>query len=259
MRIFLLVIVAASLLFGSCRTQNRIIYNYLEDSNDTTVLKDVLIKEPVIQKNDLLHIMVYSESTDPTIDPLFNLPMTQNAGGGGSNQTQLTGFLVDANGYIKYPRIGDIKAEGLTKSELAVIIQDKLKEQLQNPTVLIRFMNFRVTVLGEVGNAGVLNIQTEKLTLLEALGMAGDITEFGKKTAVRVIRESNGKREIGVIDMTSQTMFESPYYMLQQNDVVLVEQTKYKVQQTEQDRVVRQIGLVTGIITAGAFLLNIFK
>ena len=259
MRIFLPLLVALSIVLGSCGTQNRIIYNYLEDANDTTVKKDVVIQEPIIQKNDLLHIMVYSESTDPTIDPLFNLPMTQNAGGGSGNQTQLTGFLVDANGFIKFPRVGDIKAEGLTKTELANIIQDRLKAQLQNPTVMIRFMNFRVTVLGEVGSPGVLSIQTEKLSLLEALGMAGDITEFGKKTAVRVIRESNGKREVGVIDMTSQQMFESPYYHLKQNDVVLVEQTKYKVQQTEQDRVVRQIGLVTGIITAAAFLLNIFK
>jgi len=130
---------------------------------------------------------------------------------------------------------------------------------LTDPSVIIRFLNFRIMVIGEVGAPGVLNIPTERLTLLDALGMAGDITEFGKKKEVKVLREYNGVRKMGIVDVTTEKMFESPYYQLQQNDVVLVEQTRYKVRQTEQQRITQQIGFATGIITTAALLITLFK
>ncbi|MBD0367737.1 MAG: SLBB domain-containing protein [Flavisolibacter sp.] len=145
------------------------------------------------------------------------------------------------------------------KSELEDIIKEKLKGQLNQPSVLVRFQNFRITVLGEVRGPGVLNIPTERLTILEAVGMAGGITEYGKIKEVKILRENNGVRQLGTLDLTSQNIFQSPYYQLQQNDVILVDQNRYKLRQTEQTRISQQIGFALSIITSIALLYNIFR
>lgn len=183
----------SSLFLLSCSTQKKSYYNYLENINDTVWKESVVIKEPIIQKNDLMSIQVYSASLDPQADALYNLP-AQNISG---QQSQQQGLLVDVNGNIEYPRIGTLYVEGLTKSELSDLIKSKLQGHLINPSVIIRFLNFRITIMREVGSPGTLTIPTERLTILEALGMAGDITEFGKKKNIRVLRENNGNREIG--------------------------------------------------------------
>jgi polysaccharide biosynthesis/export protein len=243
-----------ALLMTSCRTQ-RAVYNYLEDVTDTSFKKNVFIAEPVIQKNDLLSIQVYSASLTPEIDQLYNMRMQQ----GGSQNQQLMGYLVDVNGEIEMPRIGKIKAEGLTKSNLEAAVKEKLSGELTNPSVQVRFLNFRITVLGEVGSPGVLNIPTERLTILEAVGMAGGVTEFGKIKEVKVLRENDGVRRMGTLDLTSQNIFTSEYYQLQQNDVVLIDQNRYKLRQTEQTRISQQIGFALSIITSIALLYNIFQ
>jgi polysaccharide export outer membrane protein len=149
--------------------------------------------------------------------------------------------------------------EGITKDSLAAEIKTRLKSQLADPTVVIRFTNFRIIVMGEVGSPGVKSVGVENLTILEALAMAGDITLYGKKKEVKVIRENKGQRQLGIIDVTSTKVFESPYYQLQQNDIILVEQTKYKVTATEQGRISQQIGFALSIITSIALLYNIFR
>jgi polysaccharide export outer membrane protein len=194
---------------------------------------------------------VYSTAvgTTPEADAPYNL----------TDQGGSSGFLVDLNGNIEYPQIGLIHVEGLTKEEVANIIKKKFETQLNNPSVVVRFVNYRITVLGEVGGPSTFTIPTERITILEALGLAGDITEFGRKDNVKVIRENNGLREIGTIDLTSKDMFLSPYYRLKQNDVVLVEQTRRKIQQQEQQMLVQQIGIASSIITAIALVLNLIK
>jgi polysaccharide biosynthesis/export protein len=254
MRLFSWAIAIIVLVFSSCHPQ-RAVYNYLEDFTDTTSKKSFYIAEPVIQKNDQLSIQISSEALDEKIDPLFN----QQISGGGSIQQQMYGYLVDQKGNVELPRIGVIHAEGLTKEQLANEIKNKLKGLLTNPTVIIRFTNFRIIVIGEVGSPGVQTVGVENLTLLEALAMAGDITEFGKKKEVKILRENNGQRQLGIVDVTSSKMFESPYYQLQQNDVVMVEQTRYKVRQTEQRRITEQVGFTLSIITTLAFLLTVLK
>jgi polysaccharide export outer membrane protein len=248
-----------SIVFSACTTQ-RAIYNYLEDVNDTSFRRSVYIAEPVIQKSDLISIQVYSAATDPTIDALYNLPIQGQAMGGGTQgMGQMGGYLVDVNGNVELPRIGVIKAEGLKKGELESIIKSRLEELLTRPTVIVRFMNYRITVIGEVGSPGVLNIPTERLSVLEAIGMAGGVTEFGKIKEVKILRENNGIREVGVLDLTSREIFSSPYYQLQQNDVVLVDQTRFKMRQTEQQRVTQQIGFATGIISTIALVLALLN
>jgi polysaccharide biosynthesis/export protein len=252
---FLLYILIGTFLFISCRPQ-RAVFNYLEDVKDTSFRRSVYIAETIIQKNDLLSINITSASLDPKIDVLYNQQIMQGVGGmqGGG---QIGGYLVDVNGDIELPRIGKIHAEGLKKGELETIIKAKLEGQLNQPSVMVRFMNFRITVLGEVGSPGVLNIPTERLSILEAVGMAGGVTEFGQIKNVKILRENNGIRELGVLDLTSQEIFQSPYYQLQQNDVVLVDQTRYKLRQTEQQRVTQQIGFVTGIISTVAIIVTL--
>ncbi len=147
----------------------------------------------------------------------------------------------------------------MTKQELADFIKEKFSRELSNPIVIIRFLNYKITVLGEVGSPTVINVPGEKITILEAIGLAGGITDYGIKEKVRILREIEGKRELGYIDVTAKEMFDSPYYNLMQNDVIMVDPTKRKERLTDQNYVVQRIGFALSLITAAAFIYNIFK
>jgi polysaccharide export outer membrane protein len=244
----------------SCGTQQKI-PNYLQHVNDSTGKGEVKIPELKIQKNDLLSIQVYSISTKPEIsDAPYNLPST---GGQQSGATSGTGgFLVDVNGDIEYPQLGLLHAEGLTKLQLADTIKRKINEKdsvLTNPSVIIRFMNLKVTVIGEVNKQGPISVPGERVTIIEAIGLAGGTTDFGLKNTVKVMRETDGKREVGIVDLSSKDLFESPYYNLLQNDVVVVDPTKRKAKKAEQDIIMRQVSFGLSLITAVALLYNIFN
>jgi polysaccharide export outer membrane protein len=254
MRLLPFIWLISAIFFISCRSQKQIPYNYIENVTDTSG-KDVLKNfEPIIQKNDLLSIQVYSNSTKPEVsDILYNPPSLSNPANG-----SMSGYLVDLEGNIRFPRIGVIHAEGLTKKQLTELISSKITD-LESPTVIIRFLNYRITVLGEVGHQGTFAVPYEKVTIFEALGLAGDIPVTGKKENVKIIREINGNREIGTVDLTSKNVFESPYYYLQQNDVVLVEVKKSKVKQVDQALVTQRITFALSLVTSIALLYNIFK
>ncbi len=254
MRIITIALLGA-LFFSSCSTQKRAVFNYLEDITDTTFKANVFITEPIIQKNDMLSIQITSASLDPQVDALYNMIMQQGGGGG----QQMMGYLVDLKGDIELPRIGVIHAEGLTKHILSDLIKAKLATLLTQPSVVIRFLNYRITVLGEVGSPGILTIPTERLTILEAIGMAGGVTEFGRIKNVKVLRENDGVRTMGTLDLTSKNIFESNYYQLQQNDIILVDQNQYKLLQTQQGRLTQQISFALTLITTTALLFNIFR
>ena len=256
MRNLFLLVAFCGALFTSCKTEQRVIQNYVEDLQDTTMRISRYITEPIIQKNDVLSIQIYSASLDPAVDQIYNLQIGNAAAA--QQNVNVFGYLVDQNGKIEMPRIGALQAEGLTKTQLADQIKQKLQTELKDPTVIIRFSNFRIIIMGEVGAPGVKTIPVENLTILEALAMAGDITQFGRKKAVKVLRENNGQRRLGIIDVTSSKMFESPYYQLQQNDVVLVEATRYKARTVEQQRVSQQIGFALTIVTTFGLLYNLF-
>jgi polysaccharide export outer membrane protein len=209
-----------------------------------------------IQKNDQLLIRVYSNSTQREISDIpYNQPVESNTAAQGAS----IGFLVDVNGNIEYPRIGVIHVEGMTKEELTDLIKEKFSQELNDPIVVIRFLNYKITVIGEVGSPSVINVPGEKITILEAVGMAGGITDFGIKERVRVLREVEGKRELGEIDLTSKSMFDSPYYNLAQNDIILVDPTKRKESLADQTLVLQRISFALSLITAAAFIYNIFK
>ncbi len=225
---------------------------------DTSGKGEVKIPALRIQKNDLLSIQVYSHSTKPEADAPYNQPAgTGNSGTGGISP----GYLVDLNGNIEHHRLGVFHAEGLTKQELAAEIKKRLTEPVElltSPTVIIRFLNFKVMVLGEVARPGTIPVSGERITILEAIGLSGDITQYGRKNTVKVTREIDGKRETGRIDLSTDSLFQSPYYNLMQNDVVMVEPAKIKAKSAEQAIVAQKVSFALTIATVAASIASIF-
>jgi polysaccharide export outer membrane protein len=242
----------------SCRTQKNISNNYLQDTRDTTIKDSAKFALATIQKGDLLSIKIFSEANgiNPALDAPYNLAEV----GAGATGTSSGGFLVDQSGNIEYPQLGVLHVEGLTREQVAALIKSKLSgTQLTNPSVVVRFLNYRITVLGEVNSPGTFTLPAERVTILEALGLAGDVTRYGKRTTVKVIRENEDEREIGTIDLTSTNMFSSPYFRLRQNDIVLVEETGKKAKQEQQQTVAQQIGIATSVIATLALIITIIK
>ena len=253
----ILLLFSLPFYFFSCNTQKRLPY-YLENVTDSSAKGTVTIPELRIQKNDQLSIQIFSLSTKPEMsDAIYNQPVAA----AGAQAATGAGYFVDLNGNIEHHRLGVIHAEGLTKKELAAEVKKRLIEPvelLKDPTVIIRFLNFTITVLGQVGKEGPLNVPGERLTILEAVGLAGGISDYGKKNSVRILREVDGKREMGLIDLSSKDIFESPYYHLVQNDMLIVEPTRQKLQDADQARIASKISFAFTLVTVAATIANIF-
>jgi polysaccharide biosynthesis/export protein len=260
MRVLSLCLFTIAFFALSCTIQKPVTNNYLQNVKDTSGKSTTSIQIPVVQKGDLLSIKVFSRANglNPQADAPYNLQEASTGmatGGGGA-----PGFMVDQNGNIEYPQLGTVHVEGLTREQVAELIKSKLEGQLTQPSVIVRFQNFKISVLGEVNHPGSFSLPTERVTIFEALGLSGDITDFGTKNNVKVIREgSNGEIEKGIIDLTSDSLFASPYYRLQQNDVVLVESNGKRLKQQQRSETAQQIGIATSIITAIALILNFIK
>ena len=209
----------------SCRSTKNM--NYFPDIQDVTIKSKVPNTEPLIQVNDLLSILVSSSS--PEASAAFNAPneSTNISNAAAASASTLTvGYLVNQNGDIQFPVLGTIHVQGMNKFQLSTLIVQKLldKKLLIDPIVTIRYFNFRVSVLGEVSRPGVFTTPTEKLSIMEALSFAGDITVFGKKNNVLLIRENDqGEKMVKHLDLTKQDILSSPYYYLKSNDVLIVE------------------------------------
>ena len=214
--IFRLLLVAgfAPVLFSCVNSRKVVLFNEL---NQESIQSKVENLEPVIQKNDLLNITVSSLSADASL---------------------LFGYLVDQDGYIEFPVLGKLKAAGLSKKQLKDNITKGLTDGklLINPSVDIRYLNYKVTVIGEVAKPAVISVPNEKITLLEAIGLAGDLTLFARRDNVLIIRESDGQKSFKRIDLNSNEIFTSPYYYLKSNDIVYVEPTKQKMEQVSSSR-----------------------
>jgi polysaccharide export outer membrane protein len=253
MRNAFVVAALLSVLLFSCKPQEKL-PNYLEVKTDTLGKnKTVQIPELLIQKNDLLSIQITSQATKPEVDMVFNQ--------GGIGQPQ-PGYLVDIYGNIEHHWLGTIHAEGLTKLQLAEEIKKRVTqpvELLVKPSVTIRFLNFKVSVLGEVNRQGSIPVQGERITILEAISLAGDITQYGKKHTVQVIREVNGIREQGTIDLSSDKLFESPYYNLLQNDVVIVHPGRIKSKTAEQAMIAQKTSIALSVAAVAASLISVFR
>lgn len=225
------LVVCMAVFLSACTSTKKIIY-----LQDVVPLKQQEIEqkyEVIIHSDDLLAIMV--NSRDPELALPFNMPMiTYQLGSASTGQQRVLGYLVDTNGNIDFPILGQIHAEGLTRMQLTELIKNRLIEGdlIKDPIVTVQFLNFKISVMGEVSRPGSFTISGDRITLLEALSMAGDLTIYGRRDRVGVIREDNGKRTILFHDLRSADIFNSPCYYLQQNDIVYVEPNKAKAGQS---------------------------
>ena len=163
---------------------------------------------------------------------------------------------VDDDGYILYPQLGPIKAVNLTRNQLRDLLINKLKVYLVDPVVLVEFVNFKVTVMGEVGREGTIQVPTAKINILEAIAQAGDITTYGRRESVTIIREKNGIREFGYVNLLSHNFFTSPYYRLQQNDIIYVRsENKPSIQAQNLTRKISVGTTILGVISTLSFLI----
>lgn len=216
--LFLLLLLVA---LQSCVSKKEIVY--LRDYQNQTVTKNLQNYEPVIQRDDVLFIQIVT--TDPATAATFNLGMggeqmsVMNLAQGAEPFT----YMVAADGTIDMPTLGKVKVEGLTKTQCRNVLEEKLTPFLKNPIINIRTINFRVSVLGEVNRPGIVTKNSDRMTILEALAGAGDLTIYGKRTNILLVREINGVQTTFTIDLTNSNFMQSPFYYLQNNDVLYVE------------------------------------
>ncbi len=246
------------LFFTSCGASKNLVYfsNLQETENYTSPIKNAV--DPIIQPDDLLSITL--SSLNPESNVLFNNGVLQTPGGtgsAGSGEKLNEGYLVDKQGTINYPVLGNLKLAGLSKTEATRLLTTKIGQYVKNPIINIRFLNFKITVVGEVNSPATINVPTERINIVEALGLAGDITVYGKKKNVLIIRERNGVRNTVRIDLTDKESLNSPYYYLQQNDIVYVEPEKARgLQASSTNFYLPIIATVASIISVLFFVFN---
>lgn len=227
-----LICFSTLLLVSSCVGRKNLAYLENVSSSKRSVLENVAaFTEPIIQADDILAVSI--NTIDPSSAAVVNQAGTNisvsSSAGAGIGREQVSGYLVDKNGEIELSLIGKIKVAGLTTSEAKELIRNQASRDLKNPNVTVRFANFKVSVLGEVNRPTAYSVPNEKVSILDVLSLAGDLTIFGRRDNIMVIREVNGKKEFGRLNLNSTEIFNSPYYYLKQNDVVYVEPNKAKV------------------------------
>lgn len=212
-------------LFTSCASKKDVVY--LQDVDNNQVISESISYEPIIKSDDLLSVIVAASQPDLTIP--FNLPQIQGNYQNNDTQAGIKTYLVDVEGNIDFPVIGKIKLAGLTRTQAKTALEERIKEYIINPSVNLRILNFKISVIGEVNKPNTYTLASERITIIEAISMAGDMTIYGKRNNVLVIREKDGKKSFNRVDLTNKEFISSPFYYLNQNDVVLVEPNKTKI------------------------------
>ncbi|NCD67809.1 polysaccharide biosynthesis/export family protein [Mucilaginibacter agri] len=248
-----IIIVLSQFVLGltSCFNEKKITY-FQRGVNQKDTVEIAKKYIPKIQSGDILSI--YVNSLSPEASSFFN-PYTANVTttataldvNGGLTQAAAPGFLVDAGGKITLPLIGTLDVNNLTITEATDRIKQQLEIYLKEPTVIVRFLNYKISILGEVAKPGIYVVPNEKITLPEAITIAGDLTGFAKRNEIEIIRDVDGKKEFGEVDLTNRSVFSSPYYYLHSNDVVYVKASKAKVAQS--DVALRVIPLAVSILS----------
>lgn len=243
-------------MLSSCVDVKKTIY--FANQRDTTLASKNEAPLTYIQANDLLSIAV--SSLNPAATAIFNSPnnsYVSSSSASGIN-LQSPGYLVNTDGNIQFPVIGNLKVSGLTTTQLKDLITKNLLDRklLVDPVVVVRQLNFKVSVLGEVAHPTVLNVPSEKISLLEALGLAGDITVYGRKDNVLIIREEQGKKTFKRLNLNTNQLFNSNYYYLKSNDIVYVEANKAKISSSGRTVVILPI-ILSGLSFLAIILTNI--
>lgn len=230
------IIICLALLFCSCNAQQRVLYlQDIESGSEITLPDNYQIR---LKPLDQLTVIVNSK--DPKLAQPFNSASSYNSlstTGGVTNATEnsLQVFTVDNRGYITLPIIGQVKCAGLTRQELETEIEKRISESnyIAEPQVNVRFADLAITIIGEVNKPGRYDIKRDNISIFEALALAGDMTIYGNREDVAVIRQIDGKSVVTKLDIRSKEVFESPCYYLEQNDIVIVSPNKYKAATAE--------------------------
>jgi polysaccharide export outer membrane protein len=234
--LFLFVSVLA---ISSCSSRKNLTYfNQLNEKSISLVNQNF---DPIIQTGDILHVGI--SSADPLSSAQFNSSNVQ-----GQQLQSIAGLLIGNEGTIEIQKIGNVVAKGKTKAQLAQEIKQKLLPYLKEPIVNIRFMNYRVTVLGEVNRPATVNIPGERISILEVLGLCGDLTPFGNRKNVLLIHDNNGVKEFHRLNLNDNSIFNSPHFYLQNNDVLYVEPNNTKAYTTSQTAVILPIVMSTATL-----------
>lgn len=231
---FILLLLTVSLF--SCASSKDILL--FQDIDQLANYGEVRRNNPTIQRDDMLIITV--SAADMNAVRPYNLMIesrpSRSISSNLSTNSQQQAYLVDNDGYINFPIFGKLNVAGKSRSELTDFLTDKIAKDVINPIINIQIINYKVTILGEVNQPGSYTIEGERVTLPEALGMAGDMTIYGKRKDVIILREVEGKREHKIVDLTSVASLDSDYYYLKQNDVVYVPPNGPQIQSSKFNR-----------------------
>ena len=251
-----------SLGLTSCSTpKNSVYFRDMPDTLKYKTIPSAVFVEPIIQPDDILNISIQ------TIDPLASSSVNQgNAVGSIASSTNsaaaaavaapgISGFLVDKEGFIELPVIGKIKIAGLTTDKARDLIRQKADAEFNKPAVQVRFANYKITVIGEVARPATYTVPNEKVSVLDALGLAGDLTIYGKRENVLLIREQENKKELIRLNLNSSDLLSSPYFYLKQNDVLYIEPNKAKVAANNASRT-QTIAIVGSIASVLIILIS---
>lgn len=209
-------------MLGSCASADQ--FRLLKDApNSEEKTADF---QAVLQPDDLLMIVISTDN--PIISQPYNLTSATSSNGSNGGSSVLS-YQIDQDGYIQIPNLGRIQAAGKTRNELISFIEQLLSDKISNPVITVRILNFKISVQGEVLSPGTFPINTERITLLEALSMAGGPTLYGRRDNILIIREENGVKSFNKVDITKGDFIYSPYYYLSQNDVIYVEPNKTRI------------------------------
>ena len=253
------VLMVMIMLIGSCSGSKQVAYFQNIDSISLAASRGLY--EAKIMPKDELTITVIT--TNPQASAPFNLTVSNTIGSSGqlsNGQGSLQGYLVDNNGNINFPVLGTIHVGGLTKNQAEEKIRDGVKPYLaasENPIVTVRMSSYRVTVVGEVGSPRVIPVSTEKMSIIEALAQAGDLSIYGKRNNVLLIREdATGQKQAHRLNLNDANIFNSPYYYLQQNDIIYVEPNGVKAKNSAIGSSTTIWFSFIGIVTSVASLLS---
>lgn len=255
---FLITGFLSALLFGSCTTPKNAYY-FKNLPRDTTINTTVnRLTESVIRKNDQLAITI--SSLNPEEDRVYNAAALSLVSGGAAAGSGTSGYFVDANGNIQLHRLGNIHAEGMTRRELKNKIETDIKPYLKDPVVTVRYLNHRITVMGEVGKPQVVSMPEEQLSLLEVLGASGDITQLGKKDNVLIIRETASGKQFKRLNLEDHSVFTSEWYYLKPDDVVYIEPNDKKINEEKRNRTQQTASLaISGLSLVIIILTSLFR
>ncbi len=233
-----------SLFLFSCASKKKIVY--LQDIDNQKSYDASLRYEPTLQPDDLLNVIVSAENPEVTVP--FNLPQIQGNYQLNENQSNIKTYLIDNDGFIEFPVVGRLKLGGLTRTQAINALSEKVSFYIKNPSINLRILNYKISILGHVLKPGSYTIPSERITLLEALSLAGDLTIYGKRNNILVIHEEEGKKTYNRVDLTKVDILNLEHYYLSQNDVIYVEPNKTAVNSSS-------VGPNTGLYLSGLTVL----